>query len=161
MFLVKDLTRAQQDVTDVHDTKDVLDSLRRGFLNGLDIHLGLDPGDIRLARVIGGNGGEVLAVPENVKGGPGQGQALLVLFHEDEPNFAHVLKSEQHVLLAGPFHGFHPRILQVTLRRGLLRDPVRAVGQFIPLEGDLAVEPGGASGDIAAVDLLKAEHRAL
>lgn len=40
MFLVKDLTRAQQDVTDVHDTKDVLDILiglydldDRGFEN--------------------------------------------------------------------------------------------------------------------------------
>lgn len=67
----------------------------------------------------------------------------------------------QNVLFPRPFHGFNARILLVALRRGLLPHPVAAVGELVALEGDLAVEAGGAGGLVVPVDLLEHKDRAL
>ena len=74
--------------------------LRRDLLNGLDVHFRLDAGDIRLARVVGGDGGQILAVRVNFEGRPAKRHpALGVLFHDDEPNLPNVLKSERNSVL--------------------------------------------------------------
>ena len=64
-------------------------------------------------------------------------------------------------MLAGPFDGFHPGVLHIARRGGLLSDPVGAVGQGLALKGDLSIEPGDAGGFVVPVNLLKTEHRAL
>ena len=136
--------------------------LRFLCLPGLDVHFRLDPGDIRLSRVIGGDRGEVLAVREDIEGSPGQGHAGTgVLFHDDDPNFPDILEGEHHIVLAGPLDGFHPGVLHIARRGGLLSDPVGAVGQGLALEGNLSIEPGDAGGLVVPVNLLKTEHRAL
>ena len=64
-------------------------------------------------------------------------------------------------MLAGPLDGFHPGVLHIARRGGVLGDPVGPVGQGLALEGNLSIEPGDTGGLVVPVNLLKTEHRAL
>ena len=131
---------------------------RGRLFHHLDVGFLLDAGDPGLAGAVGLNGGDEFAVRVHIEHRALQGGPQLVHLQDSEADVPDVLKGDQNILFARPFHGFHPRILQVACRTGLLPHPVAAIGQLIALEGDSPVKAGGSGGLIAAVDLLKDEH---
>ena len=68
------------------------------------------------------------------------------------------IAGKRHILGAVPFHRLHAGGLHIALGRRLLRDAVGAIGQLVTLKGNRTVKAGGAGGDVAAVNLFKAEH---
>ena len=130
-----------------------------GSLHDLDVGFLFDAVHIRLAGVIGGNGGDLLTIGKHIEGGPRQGHAgIPILFHNGQADVTNILEGDGHIPGAVPLHRLHTGILLVAIRRGLLRHTVAAVGQLIPLEGDGAVKAGDAGGFERAIDLLKDEH---
>ena len=130
-----------------------------GGFHHLNVGFLLDACHAGHAVIVGGDGGNQLAVRVHVKGGVGQRHAgLLIHLQNGQADVPHILPGDGHVLGAVPLYRLHTGGLHIPLRAGLLRDTIRSVGQFVPLKGDGAVKAGDAGGHIGAVDLLKAEH---
>ena len=130
-----------------------------GGFHDLNIGFLADAGHAGLAVVVGGNGGNELAVRIHIKGGVGQRYAgLLVYLNNGQADVPHVLPGDKNILGAVPLHRLHTGGLHIAVRGRLLRDAVGAVGQLVALKRDGAVKAGDAGSHVAAVNLLKAEH---
>ena len=100
-----------------------------GGFHDLNIGFLADAGHAGLAVVVGGDGGNELAVREHIKGGVGQGNAgLLVHLDDGQADVPHVLPNDGHVFGAVPLHRFHTGGLHIAVRGRLLRNTVGAIG---------------------------------
>ena len=100
-----------------------------GGFHDLNIGFLADASYAGLAVVVGGDGGNELAVRIHIKRGVGQRYAgLLVYLNNGQADVPHVLPGNENVLGAVPFHRFHAGGLHIALGRCLLRDAIGAVG---------------------------------
>ena len=120
----------------------------------------LDIVDIGQSRLVGGHGGDKLAVPVHLKTGTGQVVVGVgVLLGEDQGELAAVREGHGHIPLAVPVYGLGLAVQVVALRGCLLIHLVAAQGELVGVELDIASVVGDLGDLEVPVDLLKAEGR--
>ena len=99
--------------------------------------------DIGKTRVVGRDGGHILTVPKDLKGGSGQiFPALAALLRDNEGGLPHIAEGQGHIACTIPMNGLRGGIhlIAVTLNRHLI-NPIAAQGQLISVELNKSSNP--------------------